>query len=125
MSKEYSRTRRVGEQIQRELAAALRQEIADPRVGMVTVSAVDVSPDFSHAKVYVTTLGDESQREETLAALNAAAGHLRACLARRLAMRTMPQLRFRYDHSVSEGNRLSALIDRAVADDRKNHDEPD
>lgn len=124
MSKEYSRTRRVGEQIQRELATALRQEIADPRVGMVTVAAVDVSPDLGHAKVYVTTLGDERQREDALTALNKAAGHLRACLARRLDMRTMPQLRFRYDASLSEGNRLSALIDRAVADDKKNRDEP-
>lgn len=123
MSKEYSRTRRVGEQIQRELAVALRQEISDPRVGMVTVSAVDVSPDFSHAKVYVTTLGEEGEREAALAALNQAAGHLRACLARRLTLRTMPQLRFRYDHSVAEGNRLSALIDAAMADDKKNRND--
>ncbi len=123
MPKEFSRTRRVGEQIQRELAMLIQQELDDPRIGMITVSAVDVAPDFSHAKVYITRLGDDEDRDGAVKALNQAAGHLRSCLAHRLFIRTVPQLRFRYDHSVSQGNRLSALIDAAVADDRKSHDQ--
>lgn len=120
MPKEYSRTKRIGEQIQRELAVLVQQEIDDPRIGMVTVSAVDVSPDLSHAKIYVTVLGEEKQAS-TVKALNKAAGYLRTTLARRLSLRAVPQLRFVYDGSISHGNRLAALIDAAVEEDRKMH----
>lgn len=123
MPKEFSRTRRVGEQIQRELASLIQQELHDPRIGMITVSAVDVAPDFSHAKVYITRLGTEGEQQAAVKVLNQASGHLRSSLAHRLFIRTVPQLRFRYDHSVSQGNRLSALIDAAVAEDRKSHDQ--
>ena len=119
MPKEYSRTRRVAEQIQRELAVLVQRELNDPRIGLVTISAVDVAPDFSHAKVYVTFLDDAQGRAETLQVLAKAAGYLRSCLARRLFMRSVPELRFLYDDSVSRGNELSALIDEAVASDQK------
>jgi len=121
MPKEYSRTKRVGEQIQRELAVLLQKELDDPRVGMVTVSAVDVAPDFSHAKVYVTALDTEQDKQTVIAALNKGAGFLRGRLAQRLSIRVIPQLRFVYDESVDQGNRLAALIEAAVASDRKTH----
>jgi ribosome-binding factor A len=121
MPREYSRTKRVGEQIQRELAVLLQQEMDDPRASLVTLSAVDVAPDYSHAKVYVTTLDEDHDKQEVVKALNHAAGFLRGRLAQRMALRTMPQLRFIYDESVSQGNRLAALIEAAVAADRKSH----
>ncbi len=121
MPKEYSRTKRVGEQIQRELAVLLHKEVDDPRVGMVTVSAVDVAPDFSHAKIYITALDAEHDKKTLVEALNKAAGFLRGRLGQRLSIRVIPQLRFVYDDSVAQGNRLAALIDAAVASDRKGH----
>lgn len=121
MPKEFSRTKRVGEQIQRELAVLLQKELDDPRVGMVTVSAVDVAPDFSHAKVYVTALDTEYDHKTVAEVLNKAAGFLRGRLGQRLSIRMIPQLRFMYDESVDQGNRLAALIDAALASDRKSH----
>lgn len=117
MPKEFSRTRRVGEQIQRDLAQLIHDEIKDPRVGMVTVNAVEVSRDLGHAKVYVTSL-EERDHEETIQALSHAAGFLRRELGRRLMLRTIPQLHFHYDESVEKGSRLSALIDEAVESDK-------
>lgn len=120
MPREFSRTRRVGEQIQRELADLIRTEIRDPRVGMVTINAVEVSKDLGHAKVYVTVM-DDTQREQTLEGLQRASGFLRGELGRRMFIRTVPQLHFHYDESVSRGARLNSLIDAALADDRKKH----
>lgn len=122
MPKEFSRTRRVGEQIQRELADLIRSEVKDPRVGMVTVNAVEVSKDLGHAKVYITVM-DETQRQQTLDGLQRAAGFLRSELGRRMFIRSVPQLHFHYDESVSRGARLSSLIDQALADDRKKHED--
>lgn len=122
MPKEFSRTRRVGEQIQRELADLVRTEVKDPRVGMVTVNAVEVSKDLGHAKVFVTVM-DESQREQTIEGLQRAAGFLRGELGRRMFIRSVPQLHFHYDESVSRGAHLSSLIDAALADDRKKHED--
>jgi ribosome-binding factor A len=121
MPRDFPRTRRVGEQMQRELSALIRQEVKDPRVGMVTVSAVEVTRDLAHAKVFITVLGDAETRDASLAALNKAAGFLRHELGQRMLTRTVPQLRFVYDESIERGSRLSALIDTAVKSDR--HDE--
>jgi ribosome-binding factor A len=115
MAQEYSRSRRVADQIQRELAQIIQQEVKDPRVGMVTITAVEVSREFEHAKIYITVLGDESL---TLEGLNKASGFLRRELAHRLKLRTTPKLHFHYDHSLEEGMRLSDLIDTAVASDK-------
>ena len=117
MAKEYSRSRRVADQIQRELAQMIQQEVKDPRIGMVTVTAVDVTREFEHAKVYVTVLGDPSQLEASLQGLNRAAGFLRRELAHRLRLRTTPQLHFVHDASLEQGMHLSALISKAVAND--------
>ncbi len=120
MPREFKRTRRVAEQLQRELAQLIRDEVKDPRLGMVTVVDVEVSRDLSHAKVFVTLLaGDEEARMTSVAILNDAAGMLRRFLGRRLRLRTIPQLHFHYDQSIEKGAELSALIDAAVASDRK------
>jgi ribosome-binding factor A len=115
MPRDFSRTLRVAEQIQRELAQLIRQEIKDPRVGMVTLTDVEVSPDYGHAKVFFTVLGDASQVDDAANGLNHAAGFLRRELGRRISLRTLPQLHFEYDESVERGVRLSRLIDEAVS----------
>lgn len=114
MAKEFSRTRRVGEQMQRELAELIRRELKDPRVGMITITGVDVSRDLSHAKVFVTVLGGDHSVEQTLDTLNHAAGFLRHELGRRMTLRITPELHFFFDASVERGAELSALIDKAV-----------
>jgi ribosome-binding factor A len=116
MPRDYPRTRRIAEQIQRELAEVIRLELKDPRVAsLVTITDVEVSPDQSHAKVFFTLLGDSSKIAETTEGLKRAAGFLRTQLAHRVKLRTVPQLEFRYDASVERGVKLSRLIDEAVA----------
>jgi ribosome-binding factor A len=114
MGKEFSRGRRVADQIQRHMAELIQMELGDPRIGMVTVTAVEVTHEFENARIYFTVLGDQSKIEETTQALNHAAGFLRRELAHRLKLRTTPELKFIYDKSLEQGNRLSALIDEAV-----------
>ena len=109
------RLRRVADQIQRELSALLHTELKDPRVGMITLTDVEVSPDLTHAKVFFTTLGDASGLARTEAGLARAAGFLRSELGRRLKLRVTPEVRFVHDPSVERGARLSRLIDDAVA----------
>ena len=118
MPKEYSRTRRVAELIRRELAELINSRLNDPRMRLVTVTAVDVSRDLRSAKVLVTQLasGDAGPRP-LLAALNQAAGYLRRELGKTLQMKNLPALRFEYDHSVERGVELSNLIDRVNARD--------
>ena len=119
MKRQNPRAQRVAEQIQRELMDLLRYEVKDPRVGMVTVTAVDVTSDLSHATVLFTHLGGGAHADEVLAGLTHAAGHLRSELSRRLRLYSVPQLHFRYDDSIESGMRLSNLIDEAVASDKK------
>ena len=113
MARDYSRTERVGDFLRAELASLIQQEIRDPRVGMVSVTAVDVSRDLGHAKVFVTEVGKGSEEEMggTLEALNHAAGFLRSQLAGNSRMRTTPRLRFYYDSSVLRGSHLTELIE--------------
>lgn len=129
MAKEYSRTQRIGDQMQRELADLIRREVKDPRVGLVTITAVDVSRDLGHAKVYITVMGqdDAESVKQSLKALNSAASFLRLHLGRAMQLRSVPQLHFHFDESVGRGVHLSALIERAVAEDRLHNgaDEPD
>jgi ribosome-binding factor A len=120
MAQEYSRTQRVADQIQRELASLIQREVKDPRVGMATVSAVEVSRDLSHAKVFVTIFNgseDEQEITESVKALNSASGFLRSQLGQRMKLRIVPTLRFHFDDSLSRGNYLSNLIDQARASD--------
>ncbi|MQA57663.1 30S ribosome-binding factor RbfA [Pseudomonas piscis] len=119
MAKEYSRTQRIGDQMQRELAQLIRREVKDPRVGLVTITAVDVSRDVGHAKIYITVMGQEGAESiaQSIKVLNSAAGFLRMQLAREMKLRSVPHLHFHYDESVARGAHLSALIERAVAED--------
>ena len=114
MPRDFSRTLRVAEQIQRELADLIRLEVKDPRVGMVTLTDVEVAADYGHAKVFFTVLGDSAQIEAATAGLNHAAGFLRHELGGRIKLHSIPQLHFVYDESIERGIRLSQLIDRAV-----------
>jgi ribosome-binding factor A len=110
------RPQKLGDLIQRELSELVRRELRDPRVGMITITSVDVSPDFSHAKVFYTTL-DPAHLADAAAGLKRAAGFLRSQLAKRIKLYTTPQLRFEYDESVERGDRLSRLIDSAKKND--------
>lgn len=121
MAKEFKRTSRVGDFLKQELAGLIQLEVRDPRVGMVSVTGVEVSRDLSHASVYVTVLGKDSAEEaaESIAALNHAAGFLRTQIAKISNARTTPKLRFVFDASIGRGARMSKLIDDAVAIDRE------
>jgi ribosome-binding factor A len=125
MAKEYSRTQRIGDQMQRELAQLIPREVKDPRLGFVTVTAVDVSRDVGHAKVFVTLMGenDTDKIKLNLEVLNDAAGYLRMLLGKAMKLRSVPQLHFHYDESISRGAHLSALIERAVSEDSKHQDD--
>jgi ribosome-binding factor A len=114
MAKDYPRSRRVADQVQRELAEIVRLELKDPRVGMITITDVEVTSDYAHAKVYFTLLDGASRADEAVTGLRRAAGFLRSQLARRIKLRTVPQLQFVYDRSVERGIDLSRLIDEAV-----------
>jgi ribosome-binding factor A len=105
-----ARPQKVADQIQRELSDIIRRDLRDPRLSLLTLTAVDVAPDLSHALVYFTCL-DRAQAEAAQRALGRAAGLLRSSLARRLKLYTTPELRFKYDESVERGARLSQLID--------------
>lgn len=122
MAKDTSRIRRVAEQIQRELAELIQLELKDPRIGLVTLTGVEVTPDYAHAKVFFTLLDGEELAGQALAGLQHAAGFLRSQLAHRMKLRIMPQLHFVYDVSVERGVRLSSLIDEAVALEQKNQE---
>jgi ribosome-binding factor A len=121
MAKEYARTQRVADYLQRELAALIQHEVRDPRVGMVSITGVDVSRDLGHAKVYYTVMGSDSSEDacESTEALNKAAGFLRSQLSRDSSMRSVPQLRFYFDSSVGRGRDLEELIRRAADADRE------
>jgi len=107
------RPQRLGDLIQREVSELIRLELRDPRVGMITITSVDVSPDMSHARLFFTLL-EKDKLADTLHGLKRSAGFLRSQLARRLKMYTTPELRFEYDESVERGDRLSRLIDSAI-----------
>lgn len=103
--------------MQREIADLVRTEIHDPRVTGITLTGVDVAPDLSHAKVFVTDLAGREHALRACKALNHASGFLRHFLIQRLTIRHIPELRFCYDESVEEGARIDALIRRARTED--------
>ena len=123
MPKDYSRKERVGDALQRELVQLIRDEMRDPRVHMVNVTAVEVSKDLTSARVYVNfvTGKSEQEAEQAIGVLNHAAGFLRTQLAHAIQLRIVPRLRFYYDASGERGQQLSALIDYAIAQDREHH----
>lgn len=104
------RMRRVNEAVREVLSAAITNDLKDPRVGFVTVTAVDTSPDLRHAHVYVSVLGDERAREDSLKGLDSAHGYLQGRVASELRLKHTPQLDFRYDDSAERGMRISELL---------------
>ena len=118
--REFKRTDRVADQLQKELAVLIQREVKDPRLGMVTVSGVTVSRDLGYSDVYVTLLGEQEPEriKENLQVLKRAAGFLRSQIAKRIKLRHVPELRFHFDESVVRGQHLSSLIDEAVTTDR-------
>lgn len=127
MPREFSRKDRVADALQRELAENIRTEMGDPRLSMVNITAVDVSRDMSQAKVYVNFVIPKGPEEADTAIeiLNDAAGFLRAQVAKAIRMRSVPKLRFYYDESGERGQKLSALIDYALASDAAKHQQGD
>ena len=119
MKRHSQRAERVADQLQRELATLLRDQVKDPRVGRITITAVEVSADLSHAKIFFTHLAGRERADEAVHALQHTAGFLRTELSHRLQLYSVPQLHFAYDDSIETGLRLSQLIDDAVAADRK------
>ncbi len=121
MAREFARTQRVADYLQRELAELVQHELRDPRIGMVSITGVDVSRDLGHARVYYTRMGSDSSDDakESTEALNRAAGFLRSQLSRDSNMRSVPQLRFYFDSSVGRGRDLEALIQKAADADRE------
>jgi len=108
--------RRVNESVRQVLSEAL-PELKDPRIGFVTVTGVDTAPDLRHARVYVSVLGSEKKRKQSLEGLAAAHGVLQSSLARELRMKRTPTISFEYDPTVEEGVRMSKLIDELVHDE--------
>ena len=123
MPREFNRRQRVAEQIRRELAGIIREEINDPRLGMITLADIEISRDLAHAKVFFTVLGENPDTSLSMSILNKASGFLRHELGRRMVIRSIPQLHFHFDDTVERGSRLNALINVAVSDDaRKSKD---
>ena len=107
---------RVADQIQKDLSELIAFELKDPRVGMITLAEVQITPDYAHAKIYFTMLKDDPETvTNTLAGLQAASGYLRNMLGKRLHIHTLPALHFVHDTSVARGMAMSALIDQANA----------
>ena len=117
MPREFTRAERVSDAIQQELAVLIRENVRDPRVGMLSVTDVDISRDLAYANIHISFVGDRSQDEidQGIAALNGASGFLRKLLASSIKLRITPKLNFFYDESGRRGQHLSALIDLAVS----------
>ena len=113
-AKKPGRAQRIADQIARDLAKLIPLEVRDPRVGLVTITGCEITPDYAHAKVYFTVLG--SDPAESAAGLNAAAGMLRNHLFRELHIHTVPTLHFTVDESVMKGFEMDALIKKAMAE---------
>ncbi|GAB3242057.1 ribosome-binding factor A [Chitinimonas naiadis] len=128
MAKDFTRSDRVAQQMQRELAELIRLQLKDPRIGFVTLTGVEVTRDMSHAKVFYTLMsGDEQETQYTL---NRSAGWLRSEVSKRIKLFKMPELHFEYDRSVEYGMSLDKLIDQAMettgsADDEADADKKD
>ncbi|MFC5076695.1 Ribosome-binding factor A [Vibrio thalassae] len=124
MSKEFSRTQRVAQQLQKELALILQREVRDSRLGMVTISDVEVSRDLAYAKVFVTFLCvGEQTPESSLAALREHEAHIRMMLGKRIRLRLTPEVRFHYDNTLVEGMRMSNLVSEVVNEDKRKQTE--
>ncbi|KFB72676.1 MAG: 30S ribosome-binding factor RbfA [Candidatus Accumulibacter phosphatis] len=114
-NKGFSRRDRISEQIRRELAEVIQSELKDPRVGMISLTDVEVSPDYAHAKVYFSSMAGSDTLDSVQAGLQQASGFLRSELGKRISIHMIPQLHFVFDDSLERGAELSKLISEAVA----------
>jgi ribosome-binding factor A len=106
------RVGRVGEQLKKELSQIIQTELKDPRIGFITVTGVEVTSDLSQARVYLSVLGSDEQKEETLKALARGTGFLRSELGKRVRLRHTPELIFKFDSSIEYGSRIESLLDQ-------------
>lgn len=118
MPREFHRSQRVGEEIQRSLSEIVRLRLKDPRLEMVTFTEVNVSRDLSHAKVYYSCLQPDADRVLLQRLLGESAGQIRGLLGRQMRLRRVPELHFEFDSSLEQAERVTALIDDAIARDR-------
>ncbi|MGT3349818.1 30S ribosome-binding factor RbfA [Yersinia enterocolitica] len=123
MAKEFSRSQRVSQEMQKEIALILQREIKDPRVGMATVSGIELSRDLAYAKVFVTFLNvltnnaDPDTVKNGIKALQDASGYIRTLLGKAMRLRIVPELTFAYDNSLIEGMRMSNLVTNVIKND--------
>jgi ribosome-binding factor A len=117
MPREFTRAERVSDAVQQEVAVLIRNEVRDPRVGMVNITDVEISRDLAYGKIFVTFVEEDDQQkiDEGIAALNGASGYLRKLLAASIKLRITPKLTFIFDESGRRGQHLSALIDLAIS----------
>jgi ribosome-binding factor A len=113
----FRRTDRINEQLKQEISLIVRDEVRDPRVGLATITAVVTSPELDHARVYVTSLGDEKEREGIIEGLRSAAAFIRKQLSGRLHMRRVPELHFEADRVLAEASRIEELLRQALPAD--------
>ncbi|MDQ6419212.1 30S ribosome-binding factor RbfA [Paenibacillus sp. LHD-117] len=105
------RVGRVSEQIKKELSQIIQMELKDPRIGFITVTGVETTSDLSQARIYLSVLGSDEQKEATLKALASATGFLRSELGKRMKLRHTPELLFKFDSSIEYGSRIESLLD--------------
>ena len=117
------RVNRVGEQMKKEIGDIISRKIKDPRVGFVTVTDVEVTGDLQQAKVYISVLGDEQQREDTLKGLAKAKGFIRTEIGQRIRLRKTPELIFEFDETMAYGNRINSLIHELHRDEQPGEEE--
>ncbi|MBS0055993.1 30S ribosome-binding factor RbfA [Yersinia sp. Marseille-Q3913] len=130
MAKEFSRSQRVSQEMQKEIALILQREIKDPRVGMATVSGIELSRDLAYAKVFVTFLNvltdnaDPDTVKNGIKALQDASGYIRTLLGKAMRLRIVPELTFAYDNSLIEGMRMSNLVTNVIKNDEERQVNP-
>ncbi|MGL5757376.1 30S ribosome-binding factor RbfA [Plesiomonas sp.] len=127
MAKEFGRSKRVAQELQKEVAIILQREVKNPQIGMVTVSSVEVSRDLAYAKVFVTFLFDDSEAIASgLKSLRDSTGYIRTLVGKAMRLRIVPELRFEYDQSLTEGMRMSNLVSSVIKEDnRRRQDDPE
>lgn len=125
MSREFKRSDRVAQELQKEIAVILQHEVKDPRIGMVTISDVEVSRDLAYAKIFVTFLfdNDQSAIEQGMKGLEKASPYIRSLVGKAMRLRIVPELRFIYDQSLVEGMRMSNLVANVIKNDEAKHKE--
>ena len=126
MARDFPRSKRVGQQVQKELMELIRKEVKDPRIGLISLTDVEMSKDLGFADIYVSAFGDGDEAATASDILNEASGYLRHLLGKEMRLRVIPQLRFHADNSIADGMRMSKVIDDAVQSDAhlRDNEEP-